>query len=95
MTSNPKKDKKERILGEFKTRKTGNTLTLTVPSSAGKSAGEKFLLVAKPNGTLEYRSVQANPWLDGKYDDIDFQKELNDVGNFGLDEDYGKEQVDW
>ncbi len=35
------------------------------------------------------------PWLDGGYDDIDFDAELKDVGNYGLESPVGKEQVNW
>ncbi|KRM40422.1 hypothetical protein FD47_GL002826 [Lentilactobacillus parafarraginis DSM 18390 = JCM 14109] len=89
------KKRSERVLGEFSTRKTGNSLTLTVPKAAGVPAGKRFVLVAKDDGTLEYRAVHGNPWLDGEYDDIDFRAELNDVGNYGQQSPIGKERVDW
>ncbi|GHP13302.1 hypothetical protein YK48G_07270 [Lentilactobacillus fungorum] len=83
----------ERVLGEFATRRTGNSLTLTVPKSAGIPAGKRFVLIIKEDGTLEYRAAKDNPWLDGEYADIDFKAELNDVGNYGQEPPIGKERV--
>lgn len=89
------KKKSERILGEFTTRKIGNSLTLTVPQTAGIPAGKRFVLVEKDDGTLEYHAVKDNPWLDGEYADIDFQSELRDVGNYGNESPLGREHVEW
>ncbi|ANZ61125.1 hypothetical protein AYR62_10545 [Secundilactobacillus paracollinoides] len=82
----------EKILGEFATRRTGNSLTLTVPKSAGVPEGKKFILVSKDDDTLEYRAAKDNPWLDGTYSDIDFRSELDRVGNYGLESPIGKEK---
>lgn len=87
--------KTERVLGEFSTRKTGNSLTLTVPQTAGIPAGKRFVLVAKDDDTLEYRAVKDNAWLDGELADINFQTELEDVGNYGDESPMGKERADW
>lgn len=86
---------KNRILGEFSTRKTGNSLVITVPKNAGVPIGKKFTLVVKEDGSLVYRSNDNNPWLNGDFDDIDFRANLKEVGNYGLDEAQGKEKIDY
>jgi hypothetical protein len=85
----------ERILGEFSTRKTGNSLILTVPVTAGVPEGQKFILKAKSDGSLEYVVADQNPWTSGEYDNIDFRAELNDVGHFGNESPVGKENIEW
>ncbi len=84
----------ERVLGEFVTRRSGNLLSLTVPADAGIPEGKKYVLVMTGNDTLEYRAVHDNPWLDGTYADIDFQAELADTGNYGLEKPVGKERIE-
>ncbi|WP_035181146.1 hypothetical protein [Lentilactobacillus farraginis] len=87
-------ENKERVLGEFTTRRSGNSLSLTVPASAGIPEGKKYVLVLTDNGNLEYRAVHNNPWLDGDYADIDFRAELSKNGNYGLEKPVGKEKFD-
>jgi len=84
-----------RVLGEFSARKTGNSLVITIPQSAGVSEGKKFTLLVKNDGSLEYRSSDNNPWLNGYYDDIDFRADIDKVGNYGFDIPQGKEKFDY
>lgn len=83
-----------RILGEFTTRRTGNSLSLTVPAGSGVLGGQKYLLVMEADGTLVYKPQNDNPWLNGDYRDIDFRAEMADVGNFGVENPIGKEKQD-
>lgn len=87
-TNNP------RVLGEFTTRKTGNSLSLTVPVSAGIAEGQKYLLVLEEDGTLIYKAQDDNPWLNGEFKDIDFQAELDDVGHYDVIRPIGKEKME-
>ncbi|BDR57141.1 hypothetical protein [Xylocopilactobacillus apis] len=87
-------EKNERILGEFSTRQTGNSVVLTVPKKAQIPAGRKYILFLKKDGTLEYRTAENNPWLNGEFADIDFKKEMADVGNYGVEKPRGKEIID-
>ena len=86
--------KKARVLGEFTARKTGNSLSLTVPVGSGVSEGQKYLLVMEADGTLIYKAQGDNPWLNGDYRDIDFRAEMADVGNYGVEVPVGKEKQD-
>ncbi|MFC6207215.1 hypothetical protein ACFP1G_06955 [Levilactobacillus tongjiangensis] len=85
----------EHIIGEFETRKIGNSLVLTVPKKAGIGEREKYLLVKKVDGSLEYRPVEKNPWLAGEYADIDFEALNKDLSGFANDSSTGQENVEW
>jgi len=85
----------ERVIGEFETRRIGNSLVLTVPKKAGVSESEKYVLVKKADGILEYRPVQQNPWLAGDYADIDFKTLNQTLGDGDNGSSIGKEHVEW
>ena len=68
-------------LGNFVARKVGNSIALMVPSKAGVKLGERFELTQKDNDTLIYKAIDSNPWFNEEYDDIDFKKETEKVGN--------------
>ena len=68
-------------LGNFVARKVGNSIALTVPSMAGVKPGQRFELIQEDNSTLIYKAIDSNPWFNGEYDDIDFKKETEKVGN--------------
>lgn len=68
-------------LGNFVARKVGNSIALTVPSKAGVKLGQRFELIQEDNSTLIYKAIDSNPWFNGEYDDIDFKKETEKVGN--------------
>jgi len=87
--------KPERIIGEFETRKIGNSLVLTVPKKAGVEERIKYLLVKKADGSLVYRPVENNPWLAGDYDDIDFKTLNQTLGDGENGRPVGKERVQW
>jgi len=86
---------KERVIGEFETRKIGNSIVLTVPQKVGIPEKTKYLLVAKPDGSLEYKPVENNPWLNGKFDDIDFGAEIAKLDDIDTGVAVGKESVQW
>ena len=69
-------------LGMFIARKVGNSIALMVPSKAGVKLGERFELTQKDNDTLIYKkAIDSNPWFNEEYDNIDFKKEIEQVGN--------------
>ncbi|BAP84865.1 hypothetical protein LOOC260_102870 [Paucilactobacillus hokkaidonensis JCM 18461] len=78
-------------LGIFSTRKAGNSLILTVPTTSGVTEGVEFELIKEEDGSLVYKPKNSNPWLDGTYDGYDFRKDLNKIGNFGDEGSVGKE----
>ena len=85
----------EKKLGSFSVRKVGNSTALTVPSKARVKLGERFELFQKDNDTLIYKkAIDSNPWFNGKYDDIDFKKEIEQVGNPDTMQ-AGKENIPW
>lgn len=87
--------RKERVIGEYETRKIGNSLVLTVPQKVGVPEKSKYLLVAKPDGVLEYKPVESNPWLNGEFDDIDFDAEIAQLDDIDTGVAVGKESVIW
>lgn len=86
-------ENKGRVLGKFTIHRSGNSLSLTVPASAGVPEGKKYILVLTDDGNLEYRAIHNNPWLDGDYADIDFRAELAKNGNCGLEKSVGNEKI--
>lgn len=47
-----KSAKTGKIIGRFVARKSGNSLSLTIPSEAGVEAGKEFVLVVQDDGSL-------------------------------------------
>lgn len=87
---------KKRTLGQFKARKVGTSLVITIPSELAVTAGERFNLVVDDDGqTLTYQRADSdNPWDNGTFANVDFKQEIADVGNAD-DGDYGQERVEW
>ena len=48
------------VAGNFITRKSGNSLSLTVPSDAGIPEGKEYVLTIMEDGTLAYRPQRQN-----------------------------------
>lgn len=84
----------EKKLGNFVARKVGNSTALTVPSNAGVKLGQRFELIQEDNDTLIYKTIDSNPWFNGEYDNIDFKKEIEKVGNPDTMQ-VGKENIPW
>ncbi|MCO6536315.1 AbrB/MazE/SpoVT family DNA-binding domain-containing protein [Lactobacillus sp.] len=84
----------EKKLGNFFARKVGNSTALTIPSKADVKLGQRFELTQENNGTVIYKSIGSNPWFNGEYDDIDFKKEIEKVGNSDTMQ-IGKENMPW
>lgn len=84
----------EKKLGNFFARKVGNSTALTIPSKADVKLGQRFELTQENNGTVIYKSIGSNPWFNGEYDDIDFKKEIEKVGNSDTMQ-IGKENMLW
>ena len=68
-------------LGNFVARKVGNSIALMIPSKAGVKLGQRFELIQEDNSTLIYKAIDSNPRFNEEYDDIDFKKETEKVGN--------------
>jgi len=75
-------------------RKIGQSFRLTVPAS---TADAQFILGTKSTGMFNYQPVSPddNPWTNGEYAQIDFQKALAADGNYGLETAVASERVDW
>ncbi|MDF7639937.1 hypothetical protein PT285_11045 [Lactobacillus sp. ESL0791] len=84
----------EKNLGMVVARKTGNSVSLTVPAKLGIKQGQQFSLTQEGNNTLVYKAIDSNPWFNGDYDDVDFQEEMKKVGNPDTMQ-VGKENVPW
>ncbi|WEV39669.1 hypothetical protein OZX56_00760 [Lactobacillus sp. ESL0684] len=84
----------EKDLGNIIARKTGNSVSLTIPAKAKVKVGQKFKLVQEDSDTLIYKAIDANPWFNGDYDNVDFRKEMSDVGNPDTMQ-VGKENIAW
>ena len=84
----------EKKLGSFFARKVDNSTALTIPSKADVKLGQRFELTQENNGTVIYNSIGSNPWFNGEYDDIDFKKEIEKVGNPDTMQ-IGKENMPW
>lgn len=83
----------EKTLGTFTVRKTGNSLSLTIPKELGVVSGDIYLLTEN-DGTLVYTPQKNdNPWTNGEYDYYNFKKDLEEVENVGIDYSVGKERL--
>jgi len=67
-------------LGNFKTRKNGNSISLTVPKTIGIQENEEFSL-SYIDGNLIYKPIKKNnnPWENGEYSKYDFRKLRNEL----------------
>ncbi|WP_125591143.1 AbrB/MazE/SpoVT family DNA-binding domain-containing protein [Companilactobacillus jidongensis] len=83
------------ILGTYKTRKNGNSMSITVPKSAGISENESFSL-QKENGNLIYKPLKEenNPWKNGHFKNHDFRNDMNKLEfEVGSETPVGKENI--
>lgn len=90
-------ENKEKTIGEYKARRVGNALVITIPQSLAIQAGEKFTLKTNQEGNeLIYKKTKShNPWENGQFDDFDFRANMKEVGNYGMSPDVGNERVEW
>lgn len=82
--------------GEVKTRKTGNSISLTVPKTAKPKDGIQYNTIVFQDGTIVYKPIpqsqeDKNPWLDGEYDHYDFRDALDHGLNYSDEKRIGKE----
>lgn len=88
--------KKEQVnkIGTYKVRKSGNSVSVTLPVELGFLTGEMIEIgqVDKDTLILKREKQESNPWKSGKYDNVDFRKEIENIG-FNLDEErrFGRE----
>lgn len=78
------------VAGNFVTRKSGNSLSLTVPSDAGIPEGKEYVLTIMEDGTLAYRPQRQNPWHTSAAKDYDFRSDLHKI-NFSEEKRMGRE----
>ncbi|WP_308557144.1 hypothetical protein [uncultured Lactobacillus sp.] len=87
---------KEKILGKYKIRKTGNANSVTIPIDSGFKIGDNVLVILKENGDLEIQKEKKNFWdeitpLTAKEKEEDIEDlEYNPVEQ----EPIGKERID-
>ncbi|ETY73016.1 AbrB/MazE/SpoVT family DNA-binding domain-containing protein [Lactiplantibacillus fabifermentans] len=80
-----------KIIGRFVARKSGNSLSLTIPAEVGVEAGEEFVLVAQDDGSLLYKYQHVNPWHTKAAKDYDFRADLDKMGNIFEEPRIGQE----
>ncbi len=82
------------MYGEYKVRKNGNSLIITVPKQAGFVENQKLRVVKEEDGSLNYEPIEDNPWFSGKFDNIDFE-EMKDAMDIPMDggTPIGKENI--
>lgn len=85
------KKESDRILGRFTTRRSGNSLSLTVPADAGVNEGQEYLLVIADDGTLKYEPQRINPWHTKAIKKIDFAAMKKDIGIVSEEPSKGRE----
>ncbi|ETY73291.1 hypothetical protein [Lactiplantibacillus fabifermentans] len=77
---------KNHIIGEFTARRIDSELMIAIPAIAAVSAGARFTLYLKNDGTLQYQPVtfDDNPCTNGTYANLDFIMDLSELGNYGI-----------
>lgn len=86
-----KVEKQGKIIGRFVARKSGNSLSLTIPAEVGVEAGKEFVLVAQDDGSLLYEPQHVNPWHTKAAKDYDFRGDLDKMGNVFEETRMGRE----
>lgn len=89
--SNGHKKGHDRVLGRFTTRRSGNSLSLTVPADAGVNEGQEYLLLVDDDGTLKYEPQRINPWHTKAIQKIDFEAMKREIGIVSEEPSRGKE----
>ncbi len=86
-----------KTIGEFKARKVGNALVLTIPSELNIHEGERFKVSATSNGSelIYERKGSDNPWFNGTFDHVDFDALLHDIGDLGNIKPVDEEKTEW
>ncbi|MFD0896709.1 AbrB/MazE/SpoVT family DNA-binding domain-containing protein, partial [Loigolactobacillus binensis] len=88
---------RNQLTSNFITRKVGNSLVVTIPQSLNVAAGEKFSLQASDDGTmlLYRRDKSNNPWFNGEFANVDFDRLIDEVGDLGEINSLPEEHVEW
>ncbi|WP_054680039.1 AbrB/MazE/SpoVT family DNA-binding domain-containing protein [Lacticaseibacillus sharpeae] len=66
----------DEVLGTFTVRRTGNSLSVTLPSSAGLKEGTQVVLTKNADGKLVYTPQRVNPWYT-EAANYDFRADLD------------------
>ncbi|KRL20322.1 hypothetical protein [Lentilactobacillus kisonensis] len=79
-----------RIAGSFVARRSGNSLSLTIPADAEVKEGAEYVLEILDDGTLKYKPQQKNIWHTEKAQNYDFRSDLKKI-NYAEEKRFGKE----
>lgn len=87
----------DRIIGEYKVRRIGNSNVITIPKTMNFRPGDKVILRSNEAGTKGSfeKKISGNPWENGQFDNFDFRADMKIVGNFGVGKDVGRENEKW
>ncbi|WP_288760332.1 hypothetical protein [uncultured Lacticaseibacillus sp.] len=90
-------DMLDRVIGEYKIRRIGNSNVITIPKSMDFRPGETIILRSNESGTKGSfeKKTSGNPWENGQFDDFDFREDMKIVGNYGMGKDVGRENAKW
>lgn len=90
------------VIGKVITKRVDDGVALALPAGAGVQEGDRFLLIQKDNGNLILKAPNENgTWSidalkreltadrgpNAYFDDIDFRKELADLGILEVDDE--------
>lgn len=92
-----------RVIGEVVTKRVADGVSIEIPATAGVQEGNQFLLIKKDDGNLILKAPNENgtwsideikreltnddPETNGYFDDIDFRKELADLGIVDIEDE--------
>lgn len=84
------------FVGRVKTRKTGNSISLTVPKAAKLRDGVQYNTFVFPDGTIVYKPKlrsqgDESPWENGEYDHYDFREALSHGLDYSDEKRVGRE----
>ncbi|QFR66908.1 hypothetical protein [Furfurilactobacillus rossiae] len=82
-----------RELGVFKVRQSGHSLVVTVPKGINVHKGDQVSFSQGSDGVIQFKPLSnENPWLNGKYADVDFRGGMKEAEiNIGMERRVGKE----
>ncbi|AKP67685.1 hypothetical protein [Companilactobacillus ginsenosidimutans] len=71
-----------KILGTYKAKMSGNSLSIAIPKDSGIKENQELMVIQEKNGDLLYSTSHKNPWNGMK--PYDFKKDVEDF-EFDLD----------
>lgn len=92
-----------RVIGKVVTKRVADGISIEIPAAAEVQEGDQFLLIKKDDGNLIFKAANENgTWsideikreltnddseTNGYFDDIDFRKELADLGIVDIEDE--------